>query len=204
MLHYKTIDPTALELLNKIQSKSIFSELRLVGGTALAMQIGHRKSIDLDFFGTLNADELEITTTLNEIGEIRTLKKSKNINIYTINGVKVDIINYPYQWIDKPVVDNQLKLGGLADIAAMKMAAITGRGTKKDFIDIYFLLKYLTLRQILDLYAKKYPDGSEFLVLKSLTYFEDAESDEEPIMLSPTDWFTVKNDIRQKIINLKT
>ena len=71
----------------------------------------------------------------------------------------------------------------------MKLAAITGRGTKKDFIDIYFLLKGFHLRELLDFYNEKFPDGSEFLVLKSLTYFADAET---PVMLDQIYWEDIK------------
>ena len=84
----------------------------------------------------------------------------------------------------------------LEDIAAMKVSAITGRGTKKDFIDLHFLLTRFDISQILTFYKQKYPEGSEFLVLKSLTYFEDAEKDETPLMLMPHSWSEIKSSIR--------
>ena len=96
------------------------------------------------------------------------LKKSPNINIFIINNIKVYIVNYPYPWIEKPLVTNSIIMADKSDIAAMKLAAITGRGTKKDFIDLYFLLKYFTLAEMLTFYKQKYSDGSEFLVMKSL------------------------------------
>lgn len=93
------------------------------------------------------------------------------------------------------VVDNGLRLAGLKDIAAMKLSAVTGRGTKKDFIDIYFLLQHFTLSDMLQHYRNKYADGSEFLVLKSLTYFDDAELEQEPVMLVDISWQEVKRTI---------
>jgi len=202
MLHYNTIAPNTLELLKTLQKASEFSELRLVGGTSLALQIGHRKSIDLDLFGTITADELSISQRLNEIGKVTILKNTKNIKIFLIDGIKVDIVNYHYKWLESAKVTNDIILADKKDIAAMKLAAITGRGTKKDFIDLFFLLKYYNLEQLLNFYNQKYNDGSVFLVLKSLIYFEDAEQSEEPFMLKPYKWNKVKEQIKQAIIEL--
>jgi nucleotidyltransferase AbiEii toxin of type IV toxin-antitoxin system len=195
MLQYKTIDPKALELLKKLQNLSAFSDLRLVGGTSLALQIGHRKSIDLDLFGNLDADEFTVSKKLNDLGSVSVLKKSENINIYSIDGIKVDIVNYPYPWLQKVIVEDNLRLADARDIAAMKLSAITNRGTKKDFIDLFFLLKEFTLSRILGFYSRKYHDGSEFLVLKSLSYFDDAEKEESPNMLIDIDWNEIKKYI---------
>ena len=199
MLYYKTISEQTLELLKKLQKVPDFSSLRLVGGTALALQIGHRKSIDIDLFGRLNIDEFSMSENINSIGKVTQLKKSKNINIYTIDDIKVDIVNYSYPWIGKPIVDNEIILADKQDIAAMKLAAITGRGTKKDFIDLYFLLKHFSLSEILGFYKDKFADSSEFLVLKSLTYFDDAEEDVEPLMLIKADWNEIKESIKEEV-----
>lgn len=195
MLYFETIDSRARNILGKLQHLPAFSELRLVGGTALALQVGHRKSIDLDLFGTIEADEFEVSKQLAETGQITVLKKSENINIVLLDGIKVDIVNYPYPWLEKPLSESGILLAGLKDIAAMKLAAITGRGTKKDFIDLFFLLKHFDFKQMLGFYNQKYSDGSEFLVLKSLSYFEDADSDETPRMLKLLDWDTIKSTI---------
>ena len=116
----------------------MFQGLRLVGGTALALQLGHRKSIDLDLFGTIEADSLEIREALEESHVVSVIKESKSIHIYMVDGVKVDFVNYRYSWIDEPVVDSDITLASIKDIAAMKIAAVIGRGTKKDFIDSTF------------------------------------------------------------------
>ncbi len=165
MLHYKTVNTKTLELLSKIQSVDIFKNLRLVGGTSLALQIGHRESIDLDFFGVLNIDKFEILTALNNIGNVKIIQSTKNINIFSVNGIKVDIVNYPYPWLEKTHLEDQIKLAGKSDIAAMKLSAITGRGSKKDFIDLFFLLKEFSFKELLSFYEQKYHDGSTFLVL---------------------------------------
>lgn len=170
--------------------------LRLVGGTSLALQYGHRKSIDLDLFGSFITDEIEMGAAITELAETFTwLNKSKNIKSLLIDGIKTDIVNYTYPWIEALVQHKTLRLANTKDIAAMKLAAITGRGSKKDFIDLYFLLKYYSLADMMDMYEKKYADGSAFMVLRSLTYFDDAEEDEMPEMLVPVSW----KDIRKTI-----
>ncbi len=202
MLHYNTITAETLELLKKLQAVPAFSELRLVGGTALALQIGHRNSIDIDLFGKLSIDEIALNEALSNIGKLIQLKKSKNINIYSLNNIKLDIVNYPYQWIGQPIKTDTLLLAGLKDIAAMKLAAITSRGTKKDFIDVFFLLNRFSLPEMLDFYENKYHDGSVFLVLKSLTYFEDADQDETPKMYVEYNWEKTKSKIINEISKL--
>ncbi|MEX0982899.1 MAG: nucleotidyl transferase AbiEii/AbiGii toxin family protein [Bacteroidales bacterium] len=197
MLHYQTIGSPTLELLKKLQRIEEFSKLRLVGGTSLALQIGHRKSIDLDLFGLLRTDELELRDILKTTGNISILEKSKNINIVLIDKIKVDLVNYPYPWLEDAIIKDNITLASKKDIAAMKLEAICGRGTKKDFIDLYFLLNHYRLAEILDFYREKYSDGSEFLVLRSLNYFDDADDEAMPEMLLPVDW----NMVKEKIVN---
>lgn len=201
MLHFETVSPSALELLTSLQQIAIFKDLRLVGGTSLALQYGHRKSIDIDLFGPLDADELEISEELGHLGQIKQLQKSKNIFVYLINGIKTDIVRYKYPWLEEVQLIDGIRFAGKMDIAAMKLAAITGRGTKKDFIDIWFLLKEFTMKQLIEFYLKKYSDGTEFLVLKSLGYFADADTDPMPIMLNNTDWISIKDAIRASLSN---
>lgn len=198
MLHIDTIEPPTLELLKKLQEAKGFDELRLVGGTSLALQLGHRKSIDLDLFGTVLHDDYGISETLNKVGKATLIKKTSNIFIYQIDGIKVDIVNYPYPWLEELLTEGGLRLADIRDIGAMKLSAITGRGSKKDFIDLYFLLQIFTLDEVISFYKKKYYDGSEFLVLKSLTYFDDADNDVAPIMLETIDWDDVKCFINTK------
>lgn len=196
MLHFKVLTERTLELLTQIQSEKLFSNLRLVGGTALALLYGHRKSIDLDFFGEIDASNEEITDKLSSFGKVITLKNSRAIKIYTVNGVKVDFVHYNYSWIEAPVRQNNLLLADDKDIAAMKISAITGRGSKKDFIDLYFLLQKYSLKEIVHFFTDKYPDGSTYLVLKSLVYFDDAEQQEFPEMFENVSWA----DIKQRIL----
>ena len=201
MLHYETVEAQTLELLKSLLNAEVFKELRLVGDTALAMQIGHRKSIDLDLFGNMDADEFEIKKQLSQIGRIQWIKKTTNINILLINNIKVDLVNYPYPWIRQVGNVEGFRLASLEDIGAMKLSAITGRGTKKDFIDLYFLLRKFSMADLLSYYKQKYADGSTFMVLKSLAYFGDADLDESPIMLKMIEWESVKDSIKGSVEN---
>lgn len=161
----------------------------------MALQMGHRKSVDLDLFGDIDVDVLEINNALSQVGNITLIKDSKNIHIYIVNGIKIDVVNYTYPWLNDSIEEDNIRMANCEDIAAMKLAAITGRGTKKDFIDLYFLLKQMTLPRMIKLYLNKYKDGSLFLVLKSLVYFEDAEIDVMPYMLIQVEWEDIKRSV---------
>ena len=102
MLHLETVEYSTLELLRKLQSLPILRDTRLVGGTALALQLGHRKSVDLDFFGTITCEAEELISAIKTVASLIVLKESPHIHIYLVDGIKVDIVNYRYQWLDKP------------------------------------------------------------------------------------------------------
>ncbi len=181
-------------------SEELFHPMRLVGGTSLALQYGHRQSIDLDFFGDCDLELEEVKNILRKYGTIEVVKESTNIKIYFVNGIKVDFVNYHYRWIDDIVDVDGLRLASPKDIAAMKINAIEGRGTKKDFIDVYFLLQYFTLTELLGFYCEKYPENSVFRALMSLSYFDDAEFQILPKMFVNVEWNDIKKNITQEVI----
>ena len=199
MLYLETVESSTLELLKKLQRLPVLEQTRLVGGTALALQLGHRKSIDLDFFGTIDCEAEYLRESIAGIASLTILKESPHIHIYIVDGIKVDIVNYKYPWLDDVVLEQGLRLASVSDIAAMKITAIIGRGTKKDFIDIAFLLHHFSLEEILDFYAAKYNDSSVFMAMKSLAYFDDAEADPMPDMFVNQSWQQVKAYILSKI-----
>ena len=199
MLYLETVESSTLELLKKLQRLPVLEQTRLVGGTALALQLGHRKSIDLDFFGTVDCEAEYLRESIAGIASLTILKESPHIHIYIVDGIKVDIVNYKYPWLDDVVLEQGLRLASVSDIAAMKITAIIGRGTKKDFIDIAFLLHHFSLEEILHFYAAKYNDSSVFMAMKSLAYFGDAEADPMPDMFVNQSWQQVKAYILSKI-----
>lgn len=196
MLSIQTIHPNTLELLKQLASQPELSQTRLVGGTALALQYGHRQSIDLDFFGVLPEDKEELLEMMSRVGNMIVTNRTKMIVQAVINQVKVDFVDYSrYPWIDEPVQGDGFVLASDKDIAAMKVNAIIGRGTRKDFIDLFVLLQHYSLTEIMAFYKQKYPEFSEYRALLSMTYFEDAEMQDMPKMFIDTSWEEMKKTI---------
>lgn len=200
MLSLQTVLPDTLELLKTLMRQPLLSDMRLVGGTSLALQYGHRRSVDLDFFGHTTEDVDELTATMRECADtVIRGNCTKRIKAYFLNNVKVDVVNYDYQWIDKPVIEDGLRLASPKDIAAMKVNAVIGRGTKKDFVDVYFLLQHYSFDEIIQFYLQKYTDGSEYRALLSMSYFADADPQPMPYMFQQVTWNQVKVFIRHQV-----
>lgn len=203
MLHYETVDISTLGLLKRLQCLPVLSDTRLVGGTALALQLGHRKSVDLDFFGSWDLSE-SLEESLSQCGTTRREGGRIRMQFYNIDGVKVDCVTYDAPWLDPPILEDGLRLAAERDIAAMKLFAIANRGARKDFIDVWFLLGRHDLPTLIQWFSAKYPDSEWPLVLRSLVYFEDAERTPMPEMLLPFDWETAKEDIRSAVRKFAT
>lgn len=183
--------------------ESMLANTRLVGGTALALQLGHRSSIDLDLFGGISCDDIQLRTMLASHGQLQVINLSQNVKLFTIDGIKVDIVNYDSEWIDVMVKHNNLRLASVPEIAAMKIRAIIGRGTRKDFVDLYYLLQIFSLEEIMALFRKKYPDVNDFIAIRSLTYFEDAEQAPMPRMIDTSiTWENMKSHILDSVKTL--
>ena len=200
MLSLQTVLPDTLELLRVLMRQPLLSDMRLVGGTSLALQYGHRRSVDLDFFGHTTEDVEELTGVMKDCAEnVVRGNCLKRIKAYYLNNIKVDVVNYDYPWIDKPVVEDGLRLASPKDIAAMKVNAVIGRGTKKDFVDMYFLLKHYSFDDLIRFYLQKYTDGSEYRALLSMSYFVDADPQPMPYMFQPVEWNTIKDKILHQV-----
>ncbi len=199
MLHAETLEPGTFVLLKRIQALPFMANTRLVGGTALALLLGHRKSVDLDFFGWWEPKD-QLQSELETCGELERLGGKSALQFYTINGVKIDCVTYSqYPWLYPPVEEDGVRLASLQDIAAMKVNAITNRGTRKDFVDLFFLLQRFSISEILDFFSKKYPNTALFMAMRSLVYFTDAEETPVPAMLVPFDWDKAVETIRKKV-----
>ena len=118
-LQYHTVEQKTLGVLKSLFLLSELKDARLVGGTALALLIGHRSSIDLDVFGRINLQDLINTNALRKVGSFTLLKSSASILASTIENVKVDIVNYNYPWIEEAISIDGLQLAGITDIGAM-------------------------------------------------------------------------------------
>lgn len=183
MLRTETVTPATLELLIDLSADTLLADFFLVGGTALSLQIGHRLSVDLDFFSLMPfvADELatyletEKGLTLNYLGK-GTIKGE-------INSIQVDFITHAYPLVKELRIVDSMRLSSLEDISAMKINSIVGNGTRlKDFVDVAYLSSYISLAQMIEAYETKYTTRNPVMVMKSLAYFDDINH-VEPIQM---------------------
>ncbi len=201
-MHLSSLYPDTRDVLEKLNQLDFLEGYRLVGGTALALHLNHRKSIDLDFFSVETVYPERVLEVLEQNFEVTINQKWKSGMLATVNGVKFDLIRHNYPWLEEAHEFENLSIASLKDIAAMKVNAVCGRGSKKDFIDIYFLLKHFAMREMINLFEEKYSNHSKIMVYKSLLYFEDAEDDLEPEMIEPVEWLKVKSKITKEVTKL--
>jgi hypothetical protein len=159
-----------------LQKSDIFKDYFLVGGTALALQLGHRISDDIDLFTRKEINKDEILSFLNTEynGKYQIVNMQKSIFQITINDIKVDLVTYDYNLIEDAKIEAGIKYLGKKDISAMKLMAVANRGDQaKDFIDIYYLLKEISLTDMFDYYKQKYNQKDVSIIKRSLIYFDD-------------------------------
>ena len=188
MLHTETVDGATLELIRQLQADPVLEGFELVGGTALSLQIGHRISIDIYFFTRNDFDTQQLLQHLEQKYQFQ--EQYRNINTLKgiVNGVFVDFITHNYHMIKPNEHIEKITMASKPDIAAMKVNAIAGNGTRvKDFIDIYFLLKEFSFSTIISFYKSKYNSRNDFHAIKSLTYFDDVNEEEWPRMVLEKD-----------------
>ena len=206
----KAVEAPQKKLLKELMNLEALSDYCLVGGTNLAFRYEHRISVDLDIFRyNPNANIDENRLLVNEIKKTFPITEVLNISrlgsFLYINNIKVDIVEYPIPFFNTEVVEG-IRLASKRDIAAMKINAITNRGTRKDFYDLYELLKEFNLREIINSYQQKYNVENLGIVLRSLIYFLDADNDNERnnkiISLRGEKWEDIKREIEDKYNDL--
>jgi len=176
----------------------------LAGGTALALQLGHRTSIDLDFYSFKKFQIEKITHILTtNPPKIKIIGTAEGTIFGKFKKTEFSLFYYPYKLLKPLVLFEKILLASIEDITAMKVAAVIQRGTKRDFIDIYYLLKKYSLKKIVNLTLKKYPGYQEQLVLRALIYFKEAEkkSNKRPIKIldKSFSWEKAKKEIFEKV-----
>ena len=178
MLQTGTVAESTLRLLKNLQAEPLLADTRLVGGTALSLQIGHRESEDLDLFTTDPFDGLQVQSLLIEkYGFIPTVIEEGTL-IGFISGVKIDIIYHPFPWLDHAVIEDGMRIASIADIAAMKMHAIINSGKRpKDFVDLAFLSMHYSYNELKRLLLKRYPAYDPIMADKAVIYFGDIDED---------------------------
>ncbi len=188
MLHLETIDSRTLELILRLNQDVIFQKFILVGGTGLALQLGHRTSVDIDLFSQDSFDTGYYLEHLERSYGFELQFAHKDTLKGFIDGVLIDILTHPYPFVGKVIDQQGIRLASMQDIAALKLNAIAIDGTRlKDFVDLYFLLKRFSLKQMMGFYEFKYSQRNVFHVVKSLTYFNEVDTKTWPVMMLEQD-----------------
>ena len=203
MLHSETVDPETLSILIRLQSLPELKDFYLVGGTALSLKYGHRKSIDLDLFSHVGFEKEAILTALSREFKMDFVYEHSHTTwaiFCFIKDVKVDIVKYDHPIISSIHEVDDIRMYGDDDIIAMKVNAVLGRGKKKDFWDISELLNHYSLDHMISCNRNKYPQQMILISIPSaLTYFADADESEEAVSLRGETWESVKEHIQLKV-----
>jgi Nucleotidyl transferase AbiEii toxin, Type IV TA system len=186
-----------LELLSRVAEVRTFY---LAGGTALALYLGHRRSRDFDFFRASDFAPQDLLRAMHETGDLEVLQATAGTLTVSLRGVPTSFFHYDYPLL-RPLRESAwgLWLADPDDIAAMKIAAVAGRGSRKDFVDLYFFAREIAplehaLRQFRDKYHSMRMDP--YHLLRSLTFFEDAEAEAMPDLLAGVSWDEIKTFFR--------
>lgn len=204
-MHIATLALPTKHILDKLAGKPILNDFYLSGGTALALHFGHRESEDLDFFSEADFDPAKVQVDLEKITTLSGIEHDPGtLNCYA-DGVKLQFLHYPYNLLSAPLVWRQIQVSSVADIACTKLLTIGSRGSKKDFIDLYFILKEYSLKKLFSLLSEKYPktNYNQLHILKSLVYFDDAENQGMPRMHVDVVWSNIKLDIMKTVKSFK-
>lgn len=203
MLQIETVEPHTFSVLKQLMEISELKEFSLVGGTALSLLFGHRKSVDLDIFSDKSFENERIITVLKKKFGKKFVREEKvlRFDIFCfIDDVKIDIVRHPHPLIRPLQNIEAFRLFSTEDIIAMKVQAILGRGKKKDFWDIAELLKHYTIGDFIRFHKEKYASQNLMITVpQAITYFADAEESEDPISLKNQTWKGVQEFINAKV-----
>lgn len=205
MFHLSTIKEETYTVLKQLFAiPEVYENFALAGGTALALQLGHRDSIDLDIFSPAPFDTRNLEIVLFSAPAIgyEFVNRNSRMLFGFSNKVKCDFVHEPATLIHPFIENDGIKYFHVEDIAAMKMHTICGRGKRKDFFDIYALIEVFGWQQMLDWFEKKYGASQFYMLWRSLQYFNDADED-APINGFPPftkSWDEIKDYIKQKTI----
>jgi len=201
MMHTESIHEETKKVLELLSASGVIDGFYLAGGTALAIQLGHRESIDLDWFCSAGFSNEQLISRLAKLGVFSLTSEDVDTVHGVLNGVKVSFLKYDHGQLFPFVEFDGVRVADERDIAAMKISAISSRGSKKDFIDLYFLMQKYHITELLVLFERKH-SGIQYNmlhILKSLDFFDSADDDPMPIMLKPVEWPEVKRAIEREV-----
>jgi hypothetical protein len=183
MLRHETVTPETLGLIRELQTEPLLANFHLVGGTGLALQIGHRLSIDIDLFTREPFDSDRVMEMLITKHRFQRSFQAPHTLKGFCSGVMLDLVRHDYEEFEV-LLEDGIRMLSMQDIAAMKLNAIVGDGTRvKDFIDIYFLLDVFPLEDMVRFYCRKYKQDDALIVLRCLAYFDDTSVADWPRLL---------------------
>ncbi len=205
-LHWETITREMRQVMIHFEQSDLTAQFYLGGGTALALQLGHRRSVDLDFF-TPTEDVPTIRERILAAFKVYqpiVADQSWGNLALLVNNVRVGFYGYGYDMVAPFILADGLRLASIADIGLMKLDALRSRASRKDFHDLYAIAQALPLRQLLDLAPDKYPSSRDFeaQVVRFLVFFDRAEAEEPLPLMQEVPWETVKDFFRQQAISL--
>ena len=203
--HPEVLPPDADQTLTLLSAQPALKEFYLAGGTGLALQFGHRTSVDLDFFSSDRFSEDTLLSNLQQIPRITVIEKAPETVHLHIGTTKVSLLGYHYPALFPFRIYSGVPVADPRDIAAMKLNAIASRGTKRDFVDLYVLSEKYGLDELLVMFKQKFTqaDYNLFHILKSLTYFADADKEPMPNTLQPISWGRIKEFFTREAPRLK-
>jgi hypothetical protein len=192
--HPEAISTAAQELLKALGATPYLSRFYLAGGTGLALRFGHRRSADFDFFTSEEFATERLLASVREGFKPSVLSQAPQTLHLLLLGIKVSFIGYPYPLLFPTDRFSDVGVADARDIACMKLSAVSSPGTRRDLIDLYVAANASSLREILSLFEGKFVgiDNNRLHLLKSLTYFDDAESDPPLDMATEISWSDVK------------
>lgn len=201
-IHFNILPETQKEVLHQLGPLVDHDGFYLGGGTAIALQLGHRRSIDFDWFTDQPFDDPHrYAGSLRDRGLVWKLEQAAPGTLHgTINGVKVSFLYYQYPRIEElvKISKHSCTMASLHDLGAMKLAAVAQRGSRKDFVDVWALVQHgIDLGQMLALYQKKFATDDIAHLLMALSYFDDAELEPMPVMLIDVAWSDIQKAIRR-------
>jgi hypothetical protein len=202
--HAQVVDEETLRTLAELNRASVLQAFYLAGGTGIALRLGHRRSRDLDLFTPDSFGADEVIAKLRGFRGLKILEKGEATLHATMGATKLSFLHYPYPLLFPAAVFHQARVADLRDIAGMKLSAIAGRGTRRDFIDLHAVAQQYGLPQILKWFDEKFRQVhySRVHLLKSLTFFEDARKDPMPEMLAPLAWSDVEKFFSTEVLKL--
>jgi len=203
-LKFEILAEKQRKLFEILKKKKWINNYYLAGGTGLALILGHRRSVDFDFFSVESFSNDILSERLVKIGNYTKLSEQKNTLYSMVDDVRISFLGYKYPLLEKPMIEGNMRIAGIKDIACMKLSAIVSRGNKKDFIDLFYILKEYSLEELMYFYSEKYEQHNyEYVLLKSLVYFADAEEDPMPLMSEKTNWETIKKGLIYEVKKIK-